>query len=347
MIKTKELVVVDFKEFGIEESKAQQIAEQFKPMLDKMVELEIEANAVFKLGQDDMEASKKAKEVRLKYVKVRTGTAEIHKEQKSFYLQAGRFVDGWKNAQLFASQGIEEKLETIEKFAENKENERLEKLQELRVALISEFVDDTIGLDLGNMQDDVFDAYLSAKKQAKADKVEAQRVAEENRIKEIESENERKRLEAIENERVRQENEVLRKEAEAKELAIQKERQENEIKAKEEKAKQNATLEAERETQAKILAEEKAKSEKLQYDLKVKQDAEANSEAERLAEIERKKKEAEKLAKSSVKAQLNNWIETFQTEIPETLKNDEIANKIVTKFWDFKKWASDEIKSIE
>ena len=57
-------------DFGIEESKAKQIQEQFQPMLDKMVELEKEANEVFKMPIS--KASAKAKEVRLKYVKVRT-----------------------------------------------------------------------------------------------------------------------------------------------------------------------------------------------------------------------------------------------------------------------------------
>ena len=103
------LVKIDASEFGIEESKAKQIQEQFQPMLDKMVNLEKQANEVFKLPIET--ASVKAKEVRLQYVKVRTGTAEIHKEQKAFYLQAGRFVDGWKNAQLFASQGIDPQLD--------------------------------------------------------------------------------------------------------------------------------------------------------------------------------------------------------------------------------------------
>jgi hypothetical protein len=338
---TKELVVLDYKEFGIEESKAKQISEQFKPMLDKMVELEVEANEVFSLDIESPEASKKAKEVRLKYVKVRTGTADIHKEQKAFYLQAGRFVDGWKNAQLFASQGIEEKLEAIEKFAENKEKERIAELQKSRLLLISEYVDDTVGLDLGNMADDVFDAYLGAKKQAKADRIEAERVAEENRLKEIEAEKERIRLEEIENERVRKENAKLKEEAEAKELAIKKEREENERKINEEREKQETALRVERESQAKILAEEKAKYGKLEADLKAKKDAEDKVIAD-------KKKEADKLAKSSDKEKLTKAIR--EIALPEFNFTNESSiateQEIRSKLISFKLWCETQITNM-
>jgi len=42
------------------------------------------------------------KELRLKYMKIRTATLDIHKKQKAFYLAGGRFVDGWMNASLMA-----------------------------------------------------------------------------------------------------------------------------------------------------------------------------------------------------------------------------------------------------
>ena len=107
--------LLEAKEFGIPEEKAKQISEQFKPMLDKMVQLEKEFNEI-ETKVISPEVCNEARELRLKLVKVRTGTAAIHKKQKSFYLQAGRFVDGWKNAQLFAGQGLEEKLDKIERY---------------------------------------------------------------------------------------------------------------------------------------------------------------------------------------------------------------------------------------
>ena len=135
------IVKINPTEYGLTDETAARIEAQFTPMLAKMTELESEYNAILGLNIEAPNTAKLAKDLRLKYVKVRTGTAEIHKVQKAFFLNGGRFVDGWKNAQLFASQGKEEALERIEKHAENLERERLEKLQQLRVALLAEYVE--------------------------------------------------------------------------------------------------------------------------------------------------------------------------------------------------------------
>lgn len=345
--KTTGLVVtVDFKEYGIEESKATEMTSGLQTVLAEREELKKSYIDVIKLEITEENLST-FKELRLKIRDNRTkGINTWHEVNKNFYLRGGQFVDAIKRKENLVNEQMEDKLQEAEKFFENKEKERIKKLQELRVLLISEYVDDTIGLDLGNMQDDVFEAYLGAKKQAKLDRLESERIAEEYRIKEVEAEKERQRLEVIENERVRQENEAFRKEAEAKELAIKKEREENERKAKEEKSKQDAILEKEREAQAKVLADEKAKSDKLQADLKAKQDAEAKVESDRLAKIYADKKESEKLAKAPIKTQLTSWIDTFQAEIPEQFRNDILANDILSKFWSFKAWAKSEIEKL-
>jgi len=141
-----DLVKVNPEEFGLTTETAQNISAQFQPMLDKMVELEKEYNEIVLLPKEDAETIKKAKDLRLRYVKVRTGTAEIHKTQKAFYLNGGRYVDGWKNAQIFASQGKESALEAIEKHFENLEKERIEKLNAVRTELMRPFVEDVTAL---------------------------------------------------------------------------------------------------------------------------------------------------------------------------------------------------------
>lgn len=211
-----ELVKINPKEFGIEESKAKEISAQFKPMLDKMVELEDEYNKILKLSIDDVETSVKAKELRLKYVKVRTGTALIHKEQKSFYLQAGRFVDGWKNAQLFASQGIEQILSDIENFQANLEIQRVKKLNKERTELISKYIEDFELINFGTMQKDVWDAYYSTKKTTYEDRIKAEILAEENRVAEekrlAKEREEKEKKELAERIRLQKENKRLEKE---------------------------------------------------------------------------------------------------------------------------------------
>ena len=176
------LVKIEAKEYGLTDETAAKIEAQFLPMLAKMTELENEYNAILGLNIEEPQTAKLAKDLRLKYVKVRTGTAEIHKAQKAFFLNGGRFVDGWKNAQLFASQGKEESLERIEKHAENLERERLEKLQSLRAALLAEYVENASELSLSGMKQDVFEAYLSTKKQQYEDRKAAEAKAEADRI---------------------------------------------------------------------------------------------------------------------------------------------------------------------
>ncbi|HDZ15599.1 MAG TPA: hypothetical protein ENH60_11990, partial [Pricia sp.] len=60
-------------DFGLEEAKAKEIKAMFQPVLDKMVELEKEFNTLTK-GEISKELCLEAKALRLKYVKVRTGT---------------------------------------------------------------------------------------------------------------------------------------------------------------------------------------------------------------------------------------------------------------------------------
>jgi len=178
-----ELIKIDPKEFGLEESKASEIESAFKPMLEKMTELEEEYNQVIKLSVSK-ETCDKAKSLRLKYVKIRTGTATIHKDMKAFYLAGGRFLDGWKNAQLFASNGIEDKLMDIEKHYENIELERISKLQEKRATELSKYVNenDMLPANLGEMSDEIWNNYLTGTKTNYETKIAAEKKAEQERI---------------------------------------------------------------------------------------------------------------------------------------------------------------------
>jgi colicin import membrane protein len=204
-----QIVKIDPQEFGIEETKAADIKAQFQPMLDKMVELEAEFNEVVNLPIESPESAKKARELRLKYKKIRTGTADIHKKQKAFYLAGGRFVDGWKNAQEFSSLGKEDKLEEIEKYVENLEKQRLADLQKSRVEQLAQYeVENTESLNLSGMADNVWENFLAGTK----GNCEAKKKAEQDAK---EAEDKRLAEEAAKREMVRLENEELKRQAEA------------------------------------------------------------------------------------------------------------------------------------
>jgi len=236
-------------------------------MLDRMEELETEYNDIIKLTPT-IENCKKAKELRLKLVKVRTGTAEIHKKAKSYYLNGGRAVDAFKNVVTFAIEGKETELEKLEKHFENIEKERLEKLQQERIELISQYVPDSQYLQLATMPDDVWNAYFETKKKEYNDKIEAEKKVESDRLESI-------RIEKENQEKIRIENEKLKKEADLREAQMKKEREESEAKQKEleAKAKKEADLrealeQEKRDAQKKIDDEIKAKEQKVLEDSK-------------------------------------------------------------------------------
>ena len=289
------LIKINAAEYGLEESKAQEISAMFKPMLDKMVELEKDFNEIAK--QEINEGTcLQAKQLRLQYRDVRTGTAEIHKGLKAFYLRGGRFVDSWKNAQLAASGEMEEKLSAIENHFENLQKEKIAKLQSERSEQIAKYID-IIPETLGLMNKDVWDNFFTGTKanyklQKEAEKkVERQRIekekkareekkriiaenerlkaeaAEKNRLRDIEEEKRRSKEIAEAEQRVKEEAERLKKENEAKRLQEEKElkeRKENERK-----------LQAEREEKDRIQKEAMTKQKQLENKLREKEEAEA------------------------------------------------------------------------
>jgi len=256
-----EIVKVNAADYGLEESKAKEIEALFTPMLAKMTDLEKEYNEVVKL-KINKETCKKAKELRGKYVKVRTGTAAIHKDAKAFYLAGGRFVDGWKNAQIFASEGIEVKLLEIEKHQENLEKEKIQKLHDERIDKIKPYMEDDmmIAAGIGRMEEAVWVPYLRSVKDAYNLRKEADKKAEEDRVAKV-------KAEAEEQERIRQDNIRLQKEAKDREAKADEERKayEDRLKAeREEKARIQKELETKAEAERKAKADEEAR---IQADL--------------------------------------------------------------------------------
>lgn len=212
MNKKTAMVVVNPADYGLDETKARQVEAAFQPMIDKMVELEAEFNRISALPIAP-ETCREAKRLRLEYVKVRTGTAVIHKKAKALHLARGRFVDGWKNAQLYASTGVEDKLRAIEDHYINIERVRVEKLQAERQAILEPYETGYIPPNLGEMEEAVWNNYIAGVKLSYNQQKEAeQKAADEQAAREKE--------EAEERERIRKENEKLKKDAEKREKVI-------------------------------------------------------------------------------------------------------------------------------
>ncbi|MCP4987282.1 MAG: hypothetical protein GY928_14885 [Colwellia sp.] len=212
--------LVKAKDYGLEENKAIEIESKFAPMI-------AEKEALVSIYNDIITSEltpglcAKAKDLRNKLVKVRTGISKIHKTQKAFYLAGGRFVDAWKNANAEPVTQMEEKLSEIEKHFENIEKERINNLrierEEKLFPLLDEYTPMTEGL--GDMSDDMWEAYYSGKKTAfDKRKEEARLVEEKEKAEEARLKAERE-AELVKQDRIRKENERLKKEAAKKEKA--------------------------------------------------------------------------------------------------------------------------------
>jgi hypothetical protein len=292
----------------IEESKAVKIKATFEPMVAMLEQFEDQYNEILTESQKEItgELTQKAKSLRIGIGKVRIETDKLRRAEKEEYLRAGKAIDGVSNILKWAVVEKENKLKEIEDYFEIQEQKRLEALQTERAELLSPFVEDAHERKLAEMEPDVWDAYLSAKKKEYEDRIEAERKAEQERI-------EREKAEAAERERIRKENERLAKEIKlkerlakieaekrekaekerlAKEAAERKEREEKERKERE---AYEAKLKKEREERERIEREERAKREKLEAELKAKKEAE-QKEKQRLLDEEMAKKKAEKAA---------------------------------------------------
>ena len=218
-------------------------------------------------------AQKLARTCRLELRRVRCDIENARKDAKADALRYGKAVDGLANVMKFLCEPEEERLEHIEKHAELKEQARI-------TALIADRSEKLIAVDgnpaaynLAAMDDATFDGVLEMAAKIKADKIEAERKAEADRIA-------KEKADTEERERMQAENARLKAEAEAREKALEAERAE--------RAKADAKAKAEAEKERKRMEDERAK-ERAESESKLKAEAEARAEVERQAAEDRRK----------------------------------------------------------
>ena len=347
-----EIIKVNPEEYGIEAKKASELTGNLPQIKSERDVLSQRYEEVVKMDIENPETAKIARELRLKIRDNRTKGIDVwHKTTKDFFLKGGQFVDAIKRVEIAVNQRMEENLESIEKYFENKEKERKAKLNEERLSILepySEFV--PFGINFGEISEEEFTKILNGSKLQFEAKLEEERKVEEERLRiekitklhyerkeqllplwqflddttinfgELSEElfasiksvaNAKKVDYEVEQERIRVENEKLTTEKAALEAKAKKER--------EEKAALEAELQAKKEAEAKALKEAAEKAEK-----------------ERI--------EAEKLAKAPIKKQMSVWVNSF--ELPTTVIQNEKVDLIKQKFEAFKNWSLKEIEGL-
>lgn len=200
-------------------------------------ELVVTDDTIIVTSKDDIIGMKKAREVRLELKRVRTTVENKRRELKEDSLRTGKAIDGVAKYIKDNIQPVEEYLEQQEKFAELEEAKRVAKLKDERIQKITPFCDSPYIYEVQNMTDESFDKLFIELKTAHELKI-AQIEAYEREQERIRTE---KEAEAT---RIREENEILRKQAEIREAQIAEERdaqaimQEAELRAVRDEVKQ-------------------------------------------------------------------------------------------------------------
>lgn len=173
--------IIDSTKFGIEPQKAMQLLTNLPELQKERDALTIRFDEVSVMDIDDPETAKIARELRLKIRDNRTkGIMDWHSKSKEVFLRGGQFVDAIKNQEIAINERMERLLGEVEKHAENVEKARIKKIQDDRAELVKTYVEDAENLQLGTMDDDVWEAFLSAKKKSHREKIkEEKRVAKE------------------------------------------------------------------------------------------------------------------------------------------------------------------------
>lgn len=158
---------VKAQDYGLTQEKEQELLSNLPQIKSEREVLEKQYEEVILLDIDDKKTVKKARELRLRIKDNRTkGIMVWHKSAKEFFLRGGQFVDAIKNKEIQVNERMESKLEEIEKYAENKEKERLAALQQERQIMLSPYVENAEQMKLAEMDEEVFNAFYESKKKA-------------------------------------------------------------------------------------------------------------------------------------------------------------------------------------
>lgn len=259
----------------LEPTKAEIVLKNFTGFFEQAKEWESKAKKIVITDISQKKEMQDAREARLALKGIRVNAENVRKELKEQSLREGKAIDGIANVIKALIVPIEEHLEKQEKFIEMQEEARKEKVNNERIAKLSEYIPDTSIYNVKEMSEEAFTKLLETTKIAHEAILEAEKKAEKERI-------EKEKAEKAEQERIKKENEALKKEAEAREKALAKERAEQEKKLAIERAKAKAEAEA---------------REKAEMELRKQKEAEAKAEKEKVEKQRKEKEEKERLAK--------------------------------------------------
>lgn len=204
-------------ESGLAIQEGEEIKKSYLPFLVQLSEIQSQATKINFDSPAEIDETI-ARELRLKTVKIRTGSKELKDERKKGYLLRGNLEQAAYNLIEASCKITEDVFNNVEKAREIAEKKRKEQLRIDREEKLSPYTESVVMCPLGEMSEEQFSELYTGLRTAHEIKLEAEKKAEEERLAAIEAER-------IKQENIRLENERLKKEAEEKEKALQAERE--------------------------------------------------------------------------------------------------------------------------
>jgi len=270
---------------GLSAETTELLLTKFQPFIEQYAEIKEKAIGLVVTDSSQKELMNDARVARLALQKIRVAADKEREGLKKDALAYGNAVQKAFNTIVSLIKPIEEHLQVQEDFKKREEAERKVKLKAERELLLQPFCD-TKYLNLVDMSEEEFQAYLFNTKAAHEARLAAAAKAEQDRIEAeqlaAEAEAQRKADEAARIEAQRIENEKLKAEREAQEQLFAAERA---AAAAERAAAEQKLLEAQRIIEAERKAVEAAAAAEAQRIAEAERKA-AAAEAQRLAELE-------------------------------------------------------------
>lgn len=168
----------------IGESRAAEIKKTFIPMANMLEKFEKAFEMVKTEAEEKItaEVCHTAKRLRLNIRQVRLDAEKNRVKQKERCLMEGQAIDSVCKILKYAVTEKEEQLKEIETHFEREEENRVKKIQEERMLELSRYDVAGSSLDLGNMDQLVWDNFLEGARVQWENRKEAERKAEEQRI---------------------------------------------------------------------------------------------------------------------------------------------------------------------
>lgn len=335
-------VSVIIKTANLEPTKAEMIQNSFAKFFDEIAQYENEARSIVVKDENDIQSMARARELRLALKTIRTSSEGQRKALKEGIVREGKVIDGIGNIIKGVIEPLEDELEKKENYAKTIQEERAKRVLAERTQQLQQYVPDVSLYNLNDMADDVFANLLDGAKKAHEDKVEAERKAKEK-------EEADRVAKAKEDERIRLENESLKKQ----QLVAEEQRKEAEAKLqkeRDEQAERERKLKEESDRKLKMAEEEKKRLEKEIADKKAEDDRKAKEEADRKKKEDDERKEKERQARlAPEKDKLFNWSEQIKSiPLPLDLSVEglKIARNAEKKLLEISQAIKEEIKKL-